>query len=357
MTDRRSASSDDTATASSEATDGENGHEREGRDDDTGRNGNADTTIRSEVDPDSRSGVDDADADGSSGETPGGASDGEDVDDAGDGGGAGDEDEADGTDDVDAELESLRQAVEDEYDFEDFGPEEMAEMSYEEWEAVFDADTWITGTELLDRIEADLRGRVAGREVFARIERLVPDPAENEPERLLAYSDEGYAMVYPDGSVDGRGTVLRDVKPTVALCSMDDYEVDDPPEGEGLPAPSAVPEGSGELGNFMLQITAAIQLLAGVGLFVAWIALGVETIFAPVVGLVFVIAGAFLFLVVANARLSDRFRAEEYRNRLRAVGLESGERPDFLPIESVESSGSSESSESMETDDESDSAT
>jgi hypothetical protein len=107
----------------------------------------------------------------------------------------------------------------------------------------------------------------------------------------------------------------------------------------------------------MLQITAAIQLLAGVGLFVAWIALGVETIFAPVVGLVFVIAGAFLFLVVANARLSDRFRAEEYRNRLRAVGLESGERPDFLPIESVESSGSSESSESMETDDESDSAT
>jgi hypothetical protein len=84
----------------------------------------------------------------------------------------------------------------------------------------------------------------------------------------------------------------------------------------------------------MLQITAAIQLLAGVGLLIAWIALDVETILAPVVGLGFVLAGAFLFLVVANARLSDRFRAEEYRNRLRAVGLESGERPDFLPIES-----------------------
>ena len=245
--------------------------------------------------------------------------------------------------DDDAELEELRQAVESEYDFEDFGAEEMAEMSYEEWEAVFDHESWITGTELLDRIGADLRSRVADREVFARVERLAPDPTEGEPERLLAYSDEGYAMVYPDGSVDGRGTVLRDVKPTVALCSMDDYDVEEPPEGEGLPAPSSVPEGSGELGNFMLQITAAIQLLAGVGLFVAWIALGVETIFAPVAGLVFVLAGAFLFLVVANARLSDRFRAEEYRNRLRAVGLESGERPDFLPVEPEESNEESDS--------------
>ena len=251
--------------------------------------------------------------------------------------------ESDRGGDDDAGLEELRQAVESEYDFEDFGPEEMAEMSYEEWEAVFDHESWITGTELLDRIGADLRSRVANREVFARVERLAPDPTEGEPERLLAYSDEGYAMVYPDGSVDGRGTVLRDVKPTVALCSMDDYDVEAPPEDGGLPAPSSIPEGSGELGNFMLQITAAIQLLAGIGLFVAWIALSVETIFAPVAGLVFVLAGAFLFLIVANARLSDRFRAEEYRNRLRAVGLESGERPDFLPIESEESSEESDS--------------
>jgi hypothetical protein len=235
------------------------------------------------------------------------------------------------------ELASLRRAVEDKYDFEEFGPEEMAEMSFEEWEAAFDPDSWITGDELLDRVDADLRNRIAGREVFARIERLASDPTEGEPPRLLAYSDEGYALVYPDGSVDGRGTVLRDVKPTVALCSMDEYTVEKPPEGGELPVPSAVPEGSGELGNFMLQVVAAIQLIAGVGLFVAWLGFGVDTIFAPVVGFVFVLAGIFLFLVVANARLSDRFRAEEYRDRLRAVGLESGERPDFLPIEASDS--------------------
>jgi len=38
-----------------------------------------------------------------------------------------------------------------------------------------------------------------------------------------------------------------------------------------------------------------------------------------------------LFFTVANARLSDKFRAEEYRDRLRAVGLEDGERPEFVP--------------------------
>jgi hypothetical protein len=52
-----------------------------------------------------------------------------------------------------------------------------------------------------------------------------------------------------------------------------------------------------------------------------------------VMGIVFLAVGLLLFTVVANARLSDRFRAEEYRNRLRAVDLEPGERPDFLPDE------------------------
>ena len=252
-----------------------------------------------------------------------------------------------GTDDdsADAELAALRQAVEDKYDFEDFGPEDMAEMSYEEWEAVFDADSWITGSELLDRVESDLRNRIAARDVFARIERLAPDHSEREPERLLAYSDEGYALVYPDGSVDGRGTVLRDVTPTVALCSMDDYEIEDPPDGELLPNPSEVSEGSGELGNFMLQIVAAVQLLAGVGLLVAVFLgdLGDAAIIAVVGAVVFLLAGVFLFFVVANARLSDRFRAEEYRGRLRAIGLESSERPEFLPIESGDADEDSDS--------------
>lgn len=222
-------------------------------------------------------------------------------------------------------TDELRRQVEETYDFDNFGPKEMARMSLDEWEAAFDADSWITGEELLERVEADLRNRIAARDVFARIERV--------EQGLLAYSDEGYALVGPDGSVEGQGTVLRDVKPTVALCSMDDYDIEDPPEGELLPDPSEVPEGGGELGNRMLQVIAATQFLTGIGLFVAWIVLPVETIFAPVMGVAFVLFSLLLFLQVANARLSDRFRAEEYRNRLRAVGLGSDERPAFLPEE------------------------
>ncbi|WP_256686699.1 DUF7319 domain-containing protein [Halococcus qingdaonensis] len=227
-----------------------------------------------------------------------------------------DADAADSTD-------QLRQRVEETYDFDDFGPTDMAQMSADEWDAAFDADSWITGDALLARVEADLRNRIAERDVFARLEGV--------EDGLLAYSDEGYAVVYPDGSVEGRGTVLRDVKPTVALCSMDEYDVAEPPEGELLPEPSAVPEGGGELGNWMLQLVAAAQLLAGLGLIVAWVFFPVETLFAPVAGIVFVLFAILLFVQVANARLSDKFRSEEYRDRLRAVGIGSDERPDFLP--------------------------
>ncbi|WP_232820595.1 DUF7319 domain-containing protein [Halorussus litoreus] len=216
--------------------------------------------------------------------------------------------------------------IEERYDFEDFGPRDMAEMSYEEWEAAFDPDSWITGPRLLDRVEADLQNRVANRDVFAVLERIERD---GEPQ-LLAYSDEGYAVVYPDGSVEGSGTVLRDVKPSVALASMDSYEVPDPPEGDALPDPAEVPEGSGELGNRLMQIIGAVHLLAGVALLVAWVALALPLV-AAVAAVGFLLFGVFVFLLVANARLSDRFRAEEYRNRLRAVGIDDEERPEFLP--------------------------
>jgi hypothetical protein len=225
------------------------------------------------------------------------------------------------------DLEALRRAVEEKYDFDNFGPDDMAEMTVEEWEAAFDPDSWVVGPALLDRVEDDLKNAIARRDVFAKLERYTED---GEP-RLAAYSDEGYAVVYPDGSVEGSGTVLRDVKPTVALCSMEDYEVAPPPEDFELPSPTDVPEGSGEFGNLMLQVVAAGQLLVGLGLFVAWAAGAVSTIVAPALALGFVLVGVFLFVVVANARLSDRFRAEEYRNRLRAVGTEEGERPAFLP--------------------------
>ena len=243
--------------------------------------------------------------------------------------------DSDAEDDGADEMAALRQQVEEKYDFDDFGPADMAEMTADEWDVAFDEETWITGGELLDRVERDLQSRVATRDVFARVER-----SENPP-RVLAYSDEGYAIVYPDGSVEGEGTVLRDVKPTVALCSMDSYEVAESVPENPLPEPEAVPEGGGELGNRMLQVIAGVQLLAGVAMLTgAVLALvdvfglggpGTNIEFLVVGGLAFIGVSLVLFFTVANARLSDKFRAEEYRDRLRAVGLEDGDRPAFVP--------------------------
>jgi hypothetical protein len=249
-------------------------------------------------------------------------------------------DDADGTDGdlldeaEERDLESLRAEVEAEYDFDDFGPADMARMSGEEWEAAFDPESWIVGEELLDRVERDLKARIASRDVFASLDRAVED---GEP-RVVAWSDEGYAVVHPDGAVEGSGTVLRDVKASVALCSMESYEVAEPPEAYELPAPEDVPEGSGELGHRVLQVVAGVQLLAGVGLLGAWVLGAVTTIVAPVAALAFLLVGVFLFAIVANARLSDRFRAAEFRDRLRAVEAAGDRRPEFLPPEAGEAS-------------------
>lgn len=237
-------------------------------------------------------------------------------------------DEGDSTDTpTERSTEALRRDVEERYDFEDFGPEDMAQMSAAEWEAAFDPETWITGDRLIDRVEADLKSRISSRDVFARIERAP------EIDGLVAYSDEGYAVVYPDGSVEGRGTVRRDVEPTVALCSMDDYEVPEITEENPLPDPEDVPEGTGELGNWMLQAIAASQLLAGLALVGVWLFGGVATVVAPVAGLAFLVFALFLFLQVANARLSDGFRAEEYRSRLRAIETDAGARPEIPELD------------------------
>jgi len=228
------------------------------------------------------------------------------------------------------DLDALRREVENKYDFENFRPADMAEMSADEWEAVFDADTWITGPELLERVEAEIKNRIARRDIFGVIERETVDGTD----RLLVYSDEGYATVSADGSVRGEGGVLRDVEPVVAMCSMEEYEVTAPPENYQLPAPEAVPEQSGELGNLMLQIIAGMQLLGGLGLMAAGLFTDLEPLVPLVIGGLFFIVGFVLFTLVANARLSDRFRAEQYRERLRAVEAGGFERPD-LPGEST----------------------
>jgi hypothetical protein len=232
----------------------------------------------------------------------------------------------------DDDLDALREQVEETYDFENFGPADMADMSLEEWEAAFDPETWIVGEELLDRVEQELEARVAIREIFAIVERV-----SDGGDRVIAYSDEGYAVIYADGSVEGEGTVLRDVKPTVALCSMDSYELMEQPADGSLPEPREVVEGSGEFGNLMLQIVAGAQVVVGIGLLVAWLVLpSLSTVVAPIASIGFLVIGFFLFLVVANARLSDRFRVEEFRNRLRALENADEEWADVLPEEARE---------------------
>lgn len=253
----------------------------------------------------------------------------------------GKEDEPAETEQADEPSEDeLLAEIEEKYDFDNFGPSDMAEMSPDEWEVAFDPDAWITGPELIDRVEQELLARIAQREVFAVLERVRDDSGE----LLLAYSDQDYVLIYPDGTVEGTGTVLRDVKPTIALCSMQEYEPQEVPEGDFLlPRPEEVPEQSSEIGNLMIQIIAGTQLLAGVGLMGVSLYLGVTGggaagtwLITGVAGLAFITIAVFLFITVANARLSDRFRSEEYKERLRAVGLEDGERPDFLPIEDTD---------------------
>ena len=237
-----------------------------------------------------------------------------------DGGEATEQDIDDG-EDGDEELAELRAAVEEKYDFENFGPAEMAKMSGEEWDAAFDAETWITGERLLDRVEADLKSKIAARQIFAVVER--------EADRLVVYSDTGYAVVGADGTVEGEGGVRRDVEPVVAMCSMDEYEVGEPPADYELPSADSVPEQTGEFGNLMVQIIAGGQLLGGLALIGAFLLRFVETIIAPVIGGLFIVVGIGLFALVANARLSDRFRAEQYRNRLRAVEAGGIDRPEI----------------------------
>jgi hypothetical protein len=257
--------------------------------------------------------------------------------------------ESSATDAESEELDELRRRVEEEYDFEDFGPADMTQMDAREWDVAFDPDSWITGEALLDRVEADLKHRVASRDVFAVVERVTH---EGQP-CVLAYTDSGYALVEPDGSVEGFGTVLRDTKPVVALCSMESYDVSPAPDEDYLlPHPEEVPEGSDELGNLMMQVVAGVLSLAGVLLVLISFYAVLASYGAPglagitdagggalavtiVIGAVFVAVGLLLFATVANARLSDAFRAEEYRERLRRMGLDDGERPAFLPTEST----------------------
>lgn len=215
------------------------------------------------------------------------------------------------------------------FDPDSFGPADFEAMSEAEWIEAFDPDTWVTGDDLLDRVERELHDRVARRDVFAVIERITHDGERC----VLAYSDEGYALIRPSGEVEGFGSVLRDVKPTVALCSIPEYEPDPIEPGVGsLPDPTDVTTGQGALGNTMLQLIALSLVVGGFALVGGWLFLDVPLL-GGFIGLGFLIVAGFLLFTVANARLSERYRAEEYRDRLRSVGLGHGERPGFVPAD------------------------
>lgn len=234
--------------------------------------------------------------------------------------------------DADSGDRPTLEEVEERYDFDAFGPADMDEMSGDEWEVAFDPDSWVTGTELLDRVEADLRARIDRRDVFAVLERETRETESGVEHRLLARSDEGYAAVYEDGSVVGEGTVLRDVKPSVALCSMPEYEVPETTGDGSLPDPESVPtEGSG-LGNTLLLVIGGVQLLAGVVLLAAWVLVPL-TVIGAVFGIAFLLFGLFLVVVVANARLAARFRSAEYRDRLRSIDVVGDEAAPGTPSE------------------------
>lgn len=227
-------------------------------------------------------------------------------------------------------IEELREEVAERYDFEDFTAEDMASISAAEWSAAFDADTWITGSTLLDRIEADLKQRVAQRDLFAVVERP-------ETDRLVVYSDSSYAVVHGSGRVEGAGSILRDVELIVTLCAMEDYEPGEPPLEQPLPNPEDVESGSGRLGHQLIQLIAGAQIIAGFGLLIAPFAITLPksstVLVTTTAGLGFLVIGVILFVLVANARLSERFQAQGYRERLEAAGVGSKERPDFVPLD------------------------
>lgn len=240
-------------------------------------------------------------------------------------GGEATDSEADATD-----SETLRTAVEERYDFDDFRPADMAEMTVEEWEAAFDPETWITGDRLVDRVEAELHSRVGAGELFAVVERHDVDGTP----KLLVYTDAGYAVVAPDGRVEGEGGIVSEVEPVVALCSMESYEVAEPPSDAELPDPATIEPGSGDLGHRLLLAVAGIQVVAGLVVLVSPVVVRLgpgAAALTTVIGLAFIGVGVVLGVLVANARLSDRFRAAEYRDRLQAAGVGSDERPSFLP--------------------------
>lgn len=257
------------------------------------------------------------------------------------GGDAGDQITPAGTDtDEDESPKALtREEVEARYDFNSFTPAQLDRMTVEEWEAAFDPESWVTGPELLDRVQAELADRVVRRVMFAVVERI----ERGGEEHVLAYSDTEYAFVGPGGGVEGKGALRSEVEAVVVLCAMDEYEPPELPEGPLLPHPDEVAQGSGQLGNRLLMLLAGALLIAGSALLVSPLLVDLggrgSALLTTVSGIGFAVVGLLLFLLVANARLSDRFRAEEYRRRLQAAGVGTDERPEFVPVENHDQPG------------------
>jgi hypothetical protein len=122
--------------------------------------------------------------------------------------------------------------------------------------------------------------------------------------------------------------------PVVAVCTKEKFKVTEPPANADLPSPKTVKPGSGGLSRRLLLVVGVIRVIAGVVLLVSPVIVRLGPgagAFTAVIGLIFVGVGVLLGVLVANARLADRFRAAEYRERLEAAGVGSDQRPAFLP--------------------------
>ncbi len=198
-------------------------------------------------------------------------------------------------------------------------------------EFIHSSEKIIVGTDLLDRIEADTKDRIRRRNILAMIERISIEGTGH----ILIYDDLGYALVEPDGSVSGIGSIRTEIENVVVLCSMSSYDVPELLNGNFLPKISSTYKPANQIGNKLLQTLSFSFFIIGFILLISPIFINFyassATILTTISGLGFILTSLFIITLVIHSRLSDRFRSSEYQNRLKNIGIGSNSRPSFIP--------------------------
>lgn len=198
-------------------------------------------------------------------------------------------------------------------------------------EFIHSSEKIIVGLDLIDRIEADTKDRIRRRNILAMIERISIEGIDH----ILIYDDLGYAIVEPDGSVSGIGSIRAEMENVVVLCSMSNYDVPELIKDNFLPNISSTYKPPNQIGNKLLQILSLSFFIIGCTLLVSPIFLNFyassATILTTISGFGFILISLFITTMVVHSRLSDRFRSSEYQNRLKNIGIGSNSRPSFIP--------------------------